>query len=379
MEEMQKHYRMMIKAIGPIHIGDGQKIGKKEYIYLRSKRRVFVPDLRKMTAGLQERNLLQAYEKYLLYDGRSDLQLWLKENGCTEKDFRAWESYELEAGDAFLRPEGGNSRPPKEINTFVKDVYGNPYVPGSSIKGMLRTALLSYELRHASGKKEDQKEILKEELEREAAVQNCKRKKYLSQQIKDLEVHAFHTLNRKADKPKDMVNSCLSELIVSDSKPISRKNLTLCQKIDVKLNGKKAPFPILRESLIPGTEIYFELTINKGFPYTIEQIMEALNEFQQISYKAFYSRFKRGKNEKGIVWLGGGCGFLSKTIIYPLYEKKGVKVTDQIFQKTLGEKYRKHHHNTDVSNDIAPHVCKCTYYHGVLYDMGMGQIRILRD
>lgn len=52
MEEIQKHYRMMIKAIGPIHIGDGQKIGKKEYIYLRSKRRVFVPDLRKMTAGL---------------------------------------------------------------------------------------------------------------------------------------------------------------------------------------------------------------------------------------------------------------------------------------------------------------------------------------
>lgn len=34
----------------------------------------------------------------------------------------------------------------KEINVFecIKDSYNNPYIPGSSLKGMLRTILLSY-------------------------------------------------------------------------------------------------------------------------------------------------------------------------------------------------------------------------------------------
>ena len=49
----------------------------------------------------------------------------------------------MDAGEAFANRE---SAPPKEIDTFVKDAYGMPYVPGSSIKGMIRTALISWEI-----------------------------------------------------------------------------------------------------------------------------------------------------------------------------------------------------------------------------------------
>ena len=77
-------------------------------------------------------------------------------------------------------------------------------------------------------------------------------------------------------------------MIVSDSKPIALKNLTLSQKIDYSFSGKEMPLPILREALIPGTEIIFELTIDTSVcKYTIKDILEALDCFQEISYQYF--------------------------------------------------------------------------------------------
>ena len=59
-----------------------------------------------------------------------------------ETDYERWKKYKMEAGEAFVRQEAR----PKEIVTFIKDTYGMPYVPGSSLKGMFRTALIAREL-----------------------------------------------------------------------------------------------------------------------------------------------------------------------------------------------------------------------------------------
>ena len=56
-------------------------------------------------------------------------------------------------------------------------------------------------------------------------------------------------------KVKNAVNDCLSGLHVGDSAPVSLEQLTLSQKIDYTLDGKPKPLPLLRETLIPGTEI----------------------------------------------------------------------------------------------------------------------------
>ena len=49
--------------------------------------------------------------------------------------------------------------------------------------------------------------------------------------------------------------------------------------------------------------------------------------------------------EKNTVWLGGGCGFLSKTVLYPLLGSNAVKVVDNVFKNTLGKNYVVHKHN----------------------------------
>lgn len=53
MNDYLQHYQMRITALSPIHIGDGRKISKKEYIQLNKKSRVIIPDVDKMLRGIQ--------------------------------------------------------------------------------------------------------------------------------------------------------------------------------------------------------------------------------------------------------------------------------------------------------------------------------------
>lgn len=51
-ENYLKHYEMELIILSPVYIGSGEKIGKKEYIFLPLKKRVLVPDLGKMYTAL---------------------------------------------------------------------------------------------------------------------------------------------------------------------------------------------------------------------------------------------------------------------------------------------------------------------------------------
>lgn len=367
MNDYLKHYKVKILALSPIFIGSGKKISKKEYIYMPWNHCVIVPDVEKMYTALQRKNLTQGFQDYILRQGNyaPSLGEWLGKNGFKEKDYDAWKRYEMDAGEAFLTK--GTARP-KEIEAFVKDSYELPYVPGSSIKGMFRTALLAWEIQKNPRRYEKEKN----ELARNARA-GGKRNIYLLRDMKNLEFQTFGTLH--ADDTRNMVNDNMRGIRVSDSAPISLDQLTLCQKIDYTLDGVSKPLPILRESLIPGTKIFFDVTIDTELsPYTMEDIIEALNTFHQISDKYFYSRFHKTRPEKDIIWLGGGCGFLSKTILYPMFGNDAVRVADSVYQSTLGKLYNVHKHSKDIHLNLAPHVCKCTKYRGELYDIGKGKI-----
>lgn len=375
MNDFLKHYKVKIHALSPIYIGNGVKIGKKEYIHLPWDRLVIIPDIERMYQALSRKGLAAEYQTYLLKNNRDDLGVWLKQKGYQKKDYLLWKKYTLDAGDVLIGNSKFEKASAKEIAAFIKDPYGQPYVPGSSLKGMMRTALLARELIRNEGKYAQIKRQIREGLERHSGRSD----QCLRRETANLEAAAFHTLNR-SEKLADAVNCNLSGLIVSDSLPIKADQLILCQKIDYALDGKERPLPILREALKPGTDLYFEISIDQTLcPYRIEDILEALNLFQEMCYRFFYARFKRGKNQDGIIWLGGGTGFLSKTIIYPMFQEEGYQIADQVFRKTIGRKYEEHKHSRNRTYKLAPHVCKCTRYQDELYDMGMGMIEVLKD
>lgn len=362
MNDYLQHYQMRITALSPIHIGDGRKISKKEYIQLNKKSRVIIPDVDKMLRGIQMLHKEKNFEEFML-DKTQNLTQWLEREGISEETVFSWKKYALELNGT------GTSGTPVEIKGFIKDGYGIPYVPGSSIKGMIRTALLAMEVKNNPPKFAEVKRAIERGIYEGG-------ENYLEEESNQLETTAFYKFERDECGEMNITKSYLSGLRISDSKPISLKNLTLTYKFDYSKDKKTRLIRTSRESLIPGTDIFFELTIDTSVcKYTIQDILKALDNFQEICYKYFYSKFERGKMESGVVWLGGGVGFLSKTVMYAMFEEKAARMVNSIFKNTIRKAYIKHGHINH--KDLSPHVCKCTKYRNRLYDMGMGRIEVI--
>ena len=112
----------------------------------------------------------------------------------------------------------------------------------------------------------------------------------------------------------------------------------------------------------PGTKIEFYITIDeKTFNFTIEDILDGINILNQTANELFLCEFGREEEGDNLLYLGGGAGFLSKTIIYPFYGdedtaiadveeadknmlndypeyvNRGVELTHRVFKKTLSD------------------------------------------
>ena len=134
-------YEAELKVLSPVHVGNGTKLNKKEYVFQRNSGKVYVMDIQKMYVGLTKKGLQRQFTDYYLQQKSVDLGRWMRENNVGPADYNKWVSYSMEGGDCLA--ERGK---PAEIAMFQKDAYGCPFVPGTSIKGMLRTILLAYEL-----------------------------------------------------------------------------------------------------------------------------------------------------------------------------------------------------------------------------------------
>lgn len=376
MQEYLKHYRIRLTALSPIHVGNGSQIGKKEYFIDTDKNLVIIPNMGKMLTDLRRLNREKAFEAFMLEEKNSDLLHWLLSQRINSGYIDKWKSYTLNAGDVVAVRGKGKISKPKDIRTFYKDAYGLAYIPGSTLKGLLRSVLITGEV----NRNLRNYRALTERLKADAmSASDYNRKSYLKRDIDSIETAVFNTLSRPDRNKADAVNSVMAGLIISDSEPIPTEQLSLCQKIDYSTDGNVHALNILRESIIPGTEVYFDLTIDtKLFPYSVEDILNAIDIYSKYCYEYFYKRFGRGSAKPDVVWIGGGTGFISKTILYQIYGADAVKITDAVFRKTISSKnYRLHKHDADVRNGISPHICKCTYYKGQLYDMGMGRLEII--
>lgn len=376
----KKNFQMTLEALSPIFIGSGEKLFKKEYLCVPSKseeKTILVPDLSKLYLFFENRGIGKVFEEYLASSSTKNRNLddLLSEYGISLESISECISYRYS-----VIPAKSLKIKLRDINTFIKDAFGRPYIPGSSLKGMLRTALLSHLITKNPNDYSSVKNSIEDTFEKGKTKQNGRR--YLQWENSNLESAAFHTLKKNIKNKSNAVNSSLQGLIVSDSEPLELSDLTLGQKIDVYLSGKEKPHSIFREMLKPGVNARFTIALDEDIcGFSMEEIFEALNHFHQWNNDYFYSRFQRRNMGEDIVYLGGGVGFSSKTVVDALFPKKeeGLKVKNRIFKETLGSKYSEHHHEEDINLKIAPHMCKCTRYNHRLYNVGIAQLRIEKE
>ncbi|MDR1834746.1 MAG: type III-A CRISPR-associated RAMP protein Csm5 [Fusobacteriaceae bacterium] len=370
----------------PLFIGSGKSIGKKEYAFSLKDKKVYIPDIKKLYEKLYEKKIAPAFIKYIQDPRADDLLAWLEQNKVKTSEFEECLSYVLDANDGIIKEKEryGNriveKLANKEIAAFLKDAYGNPYVPGSSVKGALRSIILHDSIAKNKAKFSSDAASITTTISKSSLNP---RKDLTSRSI---ESKILHKLNRPGTESKDMVNSVMSGLIVGDSAPLSVKDLILCQKVDLsapKINdGKASALNILRECIRPGTEIEVDLTIDTTiFPYGIDDLRQMINAYNEDYQAIIVSSFEKTDTpyvEKAF-YLGGGTGYPLKTIMYSLYEKKeAVRNVSKILSVMFPKRpKRDHKHEQDVSIGISPHILKCTKLNGKLYEMGKCEISII--
>lgn len=363
MDEYLKKYNVTLTIKGPVFIGNGKEIGKKEYVFI-GRNRVGILNSEKFYRFISKRHLRKEFEEFMMKNYRDDLTSWIRKNKMSLEDIVSCLKYTLEAGDSVI--ENGKKL---QIMECIKDPYGRPYIPGSSIKGMFRTIFLGVDIISNSEKYQSHMEALKRNVTR-AADKN----RFLSNDIASIEAKGYRTLKRNADKPFDTVNDIMSGFTVSDSEPIDVGKLVLCQKIERHVDGLEKKLNLLRECIEPETKVHFTITIDsKNCLFTKEGILQAVNVFKEDYYKNFSSKFRYvDRPSDNEVYLGGGVGFVSKTEVYPLFQKDGIAITQNIFDKT-GVTF-KHKHKGDLELGVSPHILKCTRYGGATIQMGRCQI-----
>ena len=352
MRNFLKNYEFTLTVKGPVHIGDGKTLTKVDYFFYKD--RIYFPNLHKMFLYIKQMHLTSDYESFM-YSARNDLTYWLN-------DKRIISAVAEKCTDYSISLVGSSASKPRNLSTFVKDPYGNPYIPGSSLKGLIRTLLLAKEI---VDNPDDYAEI-ERDIRRGIRNPRANKNNMLNSESSTLEEIAFHKLNC-SDKRKNAVNDVFKGLIVSDSQPLSTNDLIVTEKIDYNIVGNEKPLPLYRESLVPNTQVKFNVTIDTSiFNYTIDDILQAVKLFAEDYYTYFSSNFRGIKKPtSNTVWLGGGAGYVGKTIMYNLFGDDAYNIVSSVLNVTT-----KHHHDKDTKKGVSPVTVKLTKYNNTLCHCG---------
>ncbi|HQM01459.1 MAG TPA: type III-A CRISPR-associated RAMP protein Csm5 [Ruminococcus flavefaciens] len=372
---MKKYYTLTVKTLAPVHIASGKKINKLEYVYSKDSKTVYVMDMIKFSGFLVKRKLTDVFiNRIQSGDKTFSLASFLNEKAITENEYKQFAAYSYKNDNVSVSPNQ------MEIQEFVKDAYGFPYIPGSSIKGALRTAI-AYDEIMAHHEKYLQ-------ISRNIAS-NFNNNKRLNT---DLETKIFHTLKRKKKKEngkeivlqKDILNDCMAGFLISDSRPVPKESLILGEKTDLQINGDTHTINILRECIRPETEIVFDVAIDDELcKFSAENISDSLKYFYEDYNNVFRSIFideardtvyepeKASYSE--YIYLGGGTGFPLKSVMYSLFEDS--EEAAEIISKMLDKSFSSADHKRfTIKEGISPKVLKCTRYQDKLYEMGRCEI-----
>lgn len=295
-----RHYRVTLTAVGPVHIGDGSVLGKGDYF--QDKGKIAVLDMPKFIKLLDSRQLDAYCELLDSVGGKSKekLQSLLDRDQGMKRAARASIAYRIDSPLATARR---GSIQYYDVAAFVKDAYGLPYVPGSSLKGMIRTIILTNLILD----------------DREAYVELTGR----SDAGRCIENAGF----RKEFFPEcESANDVMRYVSVSDSEPLSTDDLAFVKKYDKfsqaddgshkkgmgKLSSRAGSYEgnelnIYRECLRPETRIRFTLDVDDRidaylpFPLNGDGLRILAARFYDLYSESFLSRFDLDECE-------GECG-----------------------------------------------------------------------
>ena len=183
------------------------------------------------------------------------------------------------------------------------------------------------------------------------------------------------------------MRSSLRGLQMSDTYASKNMQIAVLQKIDVVFDkyGKassRGDLPIFRECILPETELYFDLKLDKAMLATvgissIEELLDCVQDFFYAVMRLLEDAFGDDcpqlfrSIEGANMFLGSNTGFLSKTLLALLAPND--EAAKNTIKAVLDKSFKMHKH---LLRDkiISPRTLKCTTYKGELVLMGLVEV-----
>jgi CRISPR type III-A-associated RAMP protein Csm5 len=396
MASFLKHYKLTLTTVGPVFIGSGEKRTAKEYY--QASQIIYFPDMEKLYADMVAKRKARAFEEFILNtpqgSGRPNEQIraatrlndWLQRQGWDSPDTKAWGGYGVKLGNLEaakgrydLRTKQftpGTVAQLNDILAFIKDGYGKPYVPGSSVKGLLRTMVL-------------ESLVCQQEAKQHRPLTSAPQRPRDTRAAGPLEAQFLRRLARERTRPDDAVNDLFQAVRVADSPSFPLQYLAVCQKIDLSAKGGPVGLPLYREVLLPGVKIEADITVDTQLAgqFTVDRWIASLPRLAAQIYADRYAPYTAKFEEtapKGLVlggegpyvYFAGGAGFRSKTVVNN--QETMARILDNQFARRDrdGEPRGVPHADKTKATGVSPLVLKLTKLDGKYYEMGKCKLAI---
>ena len=388
-----------LTCIAPVHVGSGQKLKSFEYLYDRRKDEVAFLNESKWIALLAQHDLMDTFADAVMSGAflRQSIREWLLDHQIKEGELRNIILRRAASAPLITKERGRTKLNDIVAQTTLAD--GRPYIPGSTIKGALRTGMLYHAIRRDPARFRS----IWQEILRSLREPLRDQKKTSDRMMSRVEQALLHTLCLSDDvKTEDAVSSAMRGLRVSDALGTVRDTVVL-QKVDATTKKKRqgenvSELPLFRECIPAGAKLRFAVTADFSMLETtgLRSLDEALAGVRaytadglRLQEKVFGKKspalFAAAKNADAL--LGGGTGFLSKTLVYALAGSDEEAHTfiasylDAAFQTRNRQTRRREpaHRHKELDEKISPRTLKRAVMGQDDWIMGLCSIRGIGD
>ena len=384
------HAQLSLTIVSPTNIGGPEKLTTKDYMYNYDAGEVYLLNNYEWFRFLARHNKLAEFEIYMQNE-------MVRPNGRTMYD---WAKNTIGASQLTKDVLGpaigsimkssiyneGRKNSLNDITPQIRGANGEVYIPGSSIKGVIDSAIISHMLRRDARFRAAVQQKLKELLYKYRDFQYDKRRfkrefNSILREVNKLIDCNMQVLFKNSEKRVNgILASAFRGVSVSDAMPIESIKTEVLKKEDTCIDEDGThEISVHRECILPNQKFSFTVTLDTAMTKeigitSVDQVLAILQEDFDATHKLLASKFKKVSPsifkalEPANAYIGSNTGFIQKTIIMAAFtddEKTGI----DIIRAILDMNFEKAKHATKDSS-MAPRAMKLVKWNGHYYEMG---------
>jgi CRISPR type III-A-associated RAMP protein Csm5 len=260
MEEINYTYNLKLKVLTPLFIGAGkEKDWVRGFDFIIFNGSLYVFNQEKLFKFLDKENLLEKYTNIISQNNTEKIEVFFRENFNDQK---------LDDISEIIDENCENIS--SEIKSFIRDGMGRAFIPGSSIKGAIRSVLFNYVYSN------HQQDIV--------VLSNRDQKKYINVAIGDFDKSIMRFI-----KPYDIYG-------IDDYLAIANVKLYNVKHPDNNIRSENKEIGITIECIYPFDDIIdFDFTIKIAEPFL--EIIKNNYKYDTSIPKYKDEVFKNSKNK----------------------------------------------------------------------------------